>query len=84
MEPLKAGYVPLGTEFYAPDRLEAITADAEKQLTSAGIELIRTDPLISLGQEERAIRELRAAPWDFLIVNVINWIDPRAASRLLY
>lgn len=84
MEPLKAGYLPLGTEFYAPARLEAITADAEKQLASAGIELIRTDPLISLGQEERAIRELRAAPWDFLIVNVINWIDPRAASRLLY
>ena len=84
MEPLKAGYVPLGTEFYAPDRLNAITADAEKQLAAAGIELVRTDPMISLGQEERAIRELRAAPWDFLIVNVINWIDPRAASRLLY
>ena len=84
MEPLKAGYVPLGTEFYAPDRLNAITADAEKQLAAAGIELVRTGPMISLGQEERAIRELRAAPWDFLIVNVINWIDPRAASRLLY
>lgn len=84
MEPLKAGYVSLGTEFYVPDRLKAITADAEKQLTSAGIELVRTDPLFSLGQEERAIRDLRAAPWDFLIVNVINWIDPRAATRLLY
>ncbi len=84
METLRAGYVPLGTEFYAPDRLNAITADAEKQLAAAGIELVRTDPMISLGQEERAIRELRAQPWDFLIVNVINWIDPRAASRLLY
>ncbi len=84
MEALRAGYVPLGTEFYAPDRLNAITADAEKQLAAAGIELVRTDPMISLGQEERAIRELRAEPWDFLIVNVINWIDPRAASRLLY
>jgi L-fucose isomerase-like protein len=84
MEALRAGYVPLGTEFYAPDRLNAITADAEKQLAAAGIELVRTDPMISLGQEERAIRELRAQPWDFLIVNVINWIDPRAASRLLY
>ena len=84
MELLKAGYVSLGTEFYVPDRLNAITADAEKQLISAGIELVRTDPLFSLGQEERAIRDLRAAPWDFLIVNVINWIDPRAATRLLY
>ena len=84
MEPLKAGYVSLGTEFYAPERLKSITADAEKQLTSAGIGLIRTDPIFALGQEEKAIRELRAAPWDFLIVNVINWIDPRAATRLLY
>ena len=84
MEPLKAGYVSLGTEFYVPDRLIAISAGAEKQLTDGGIELARTDPVFALGQEERAIRELRAADWDFLIVNVINWIDPRASTRLLY
>ena len=84
MDPLIAGYVSLGTEFYVPDRLHAISAGAEKQLTDAGIELARTDPVFALGQEERAIRELKAADWDFLIVNVINWIDPRAASRLLF
>lgn len=84
MDGLKAGYVSLGTEFYVPDRLKAITADAERQLREGGIELIVTDPVFSLGQEERAIRELKAQPWDFLIVNVINWIDPRAAARLLY
>lgn len=84
MSNLKAGYVSLGTEFYVPERLNAITADAERQLTEAGIELVRTDPVFSLGQEERAIRELKAHPWDFLIVNVINWIDPRAATRILY
>jgi L-fucose isomerase-like protein len=84
MDVLKAGYVSLGTEFYVPDRLHAITADAERQLMAAGIQLVRTDPVFSLGQEERAIRELEAQPWDFLIVNVINWIDPRAATRLLY
>ena len=84
MNTLKAGYVSLGTEFYVPDRLRAITADAERQLTAAGIELVRTDPVFALGQEERAIRELKSRPWDFLIVNVINWIDPRAATRLLY
>ncbi len=83
MEPLRAGYVSLGTEFYVPERLQAITARCERQLEAAGIELARTDPLFALGQEERAIRELKAADWDFLIVNVINWIDPRAASRLL-
>jgi len=83
MEPLRAGYVSLGTEFYVPDRLQAITARAEAQLTAAGIELHRTAPLFALGHEERAIRELKAGDWDFLIVNVINWIDPRAASRLL-
>jgi hypothetical protein len=84
MQPLKAGYVSLGTEFYVPDRLHAISADAEKQLCAAGIELVPTSPVFALGQEERAIRELKAQPWDFLIVNVINWIDPRAATRILY
>ncbi len=84
MDTLRAGYVSLGTEFYVPERLKAITADAERQIQAGGIELVRTDPVFSLGQEERAIRELEARPWDFLIVNVINWIDPRAATRLLY
>jgi L-fucose isomerase-like protein len=84
MASLKAGYVSLGTEFYVPDRLKAISARAEKQLADAGLELVRTDPVFALGQEERAIQQLRSAPWDFLIVNVINWIDPRAATRLLY
>ncbi len=84
MEPLKAGYVSLGTEFYVPDRLIAISADAERQLLAAGLELVRTDPVFALGQEARAIQELKAQAWDFLIVNVINWIDPRSATRILY
>jgi L-fucose isomerase-like protein len=81
---LKAGYVALGTEFYVPERLREISAGAVRQLTEAGIEVAQTDPVFALGQEERAIRELKANPWDVLIVNVINWIDPRASSRLLY
>ncbi len=84
MEAIRAGYVALGTEFYVPERLKEISARAEKQLQAAGIELVKTDPVFSLGQEERAIAELKAQPWDFLLVNVINWIDPRAASRILY
>jgi L-fucose isomerase len=84
MKPLVAGYVSLGTEFYVPERLQAISADAERQLRAAGIELVRTDPVFALGQEGRAIQELEAQPWDVLIVNVINWIDPRAAARILY
>ena len=84
MEPLRAGYVSLGTEFYVPENLIAISADAERQLREAGIELVATAPVFALGQEERAIRELKSQPWDFLIVNVINWIDPRAATRMLY
>jgi L-fucose isomerase-like protein len=83
METLKAGYVALGTEFYVPDRLLEISARAEEQLGQGGIQLVRTDPVFALGQEERAIAELRGEPWDFLIVNVINWIDPRAATRIL-
>ena len=84
MQPLTAGYVSLGTEFYVPENLKRISADAENQIKAAGVSLVRTDPVFALGQEERAIRELKNQPWDFLIVNVINWIDPRAATRLLY
>jgi len=82
-EPLRAGYVALGSDFYEPARLAGISAGAEKQLRAAGIELVRTDPVFSLGQEERAIQELSAEKWDFLIVNVINWIEYRAATRVL-
>lgn len=84
MDALRAGYVSLGTEFYVPERLQEISADSEHQLRAAGIELMRTDPVFALGQEQRAIQELKSQPWDFLMVNVINWIDPRAATRLLY
>jgi L-fucose isomerase-like protein len=84
MQSLKAGYVSLGTEFYVPEKLKEISADAENQIRDAGVELVSTDPVFALGQEERAIQELRAASWDFLIINVINWIDPRAATRLIY
>jgi hypothetical protein len=80
MKDLRAGYVALGTEFYVPDRLNAISANAEEQLSAAGITMVRTDPVFALGQESRAIEELRSGDWDFLIVNVINWIDLRAAS----
>lgn len=39
MEPLKAGYVSFGTQFYMPERLKEISAGAEKQLTDNGITL---------------------------------------------
>ena len=84
MDKIKAGYVALGTEFYVPDKLNEISKNAESQLQQAGLELVKTSPVFALGQETRAIQELKTEPWDFLIVNVINWIDPRAASRILY
>jgi L-fucose isomerase-like protein len=84
MELLRAGYVPFGTEFYVPEQLREITSRAEKQLAEADIELVRTDPVVALGEEARAIKELKAERWDFLIANVMNWIDPRAATRILY
>jgi hypothetical protein len=71
--PLKAGYVSFGTQFYEPGRLKQISARAEQQLAAAGIELVRTDPVFGESTEpERAIRELKAEEWDFLIVNIIR------------
>lgn len=84
MEKLKAGYVSFGTMFYEPKRLKAISARAEKQLIEAGIELVRTDPVFGEGEEpERAIRELKKDDWDFLIANIVNWIEVRGVTRVL-
>ncbi len=84
MEKLKAGYVSFGTMFYEPKRLKEISARAEKQLTDSGIELVRTDPVFGEGREpERAIRELKKDEWDFLIANVVNWIEVRGVTRVL-
>jgi L-fucose isomerase-like protein len=79
----RAGYVAFGTSFYVPGKLKEISARAERQLAGE-MDLVRTDPVFGEGQEvERAIAELHAAPWDFLFVAVINWIDYRGVTRVL-
>ncbi len=84
MEPLKAGYVSFGTMYYEPKKLKEISARAEKQLVAGGIDLVRTDPVTGEGPEpKRAIRELKEKDWDFLIANVINWVDIRGVTRVL-
>ena len=82
---LTAGYVSFGTMFYEPGNLAMISARAEKQLEDGGIDLIKTAPVFGEGAEpERAIRELKAKPWDFLIINIINWVDTRGVFRVLH
>ena len=84
MEKLKAGYVSFGTQYYKPENLKTISARAESELEAAGIELARTDPVTGEGREpERAIAELKAGDWDFLIANIVNWIDVRGVMRVL-
>lgn len=85
MKKLTAGYVSFGTMFYEPSNLKMISARAEKQLTDAGLELCVTDPVFGEGIEpERAIKELKSCEWDFLFVNIINWIDTRGVFRVLH
>jgi L-fucose isomerase-like protein len=82
---LTAGYVSFGTMFYEPDNLVMISGRAEKQLEDAGINLVKTAPVYGETNEpERAIRELRAKSWDFLIINIINWVDTRGVFRVLH
>ena len=84
MEKLKAGYVSFGTQYYEPHRLKEISKKAEDQLIKAGIELVKTDPVFGESTEpERAIRELKREDWDFLIANIINWIEVRGVTRVL-
>jgi L-fucose isomerase len=85
LPPPRAAYVAFGTMFYEPANLALISANAEKQLAMAGIDLIKTAPVYGETIEpERAINELKAQTWDFLIVNIINWIDTRGVFRLLH
>ena len=85
MKKLTAGYVSFGTMFYEPSNLKMISARAEKQLIDAGLELCATDPVFGEGAEpERAIKELKSSEWDFLFVNIINWIDTRGVFRVLH
>jgi len=82
---MRAGYVSLGTMFYEPANLQMISARAEKQLAEAGLELVVTSPVYGEDTEpERAIRELKSQEWDFLFVNIINWIDTRGVFRVLH
>jgi L-fucose isomerase len=84
VEPLKAGYVSFGTQYYEPKNLAAISGRAEAQLAKADIELVRTDPVFGEGAEpERAIRELSVGGFDFLFANVVNWIEVRGVMRVL-
>jgi L-fucose isomerase-like protein len=84
MEELRAGYVSFGTQYYQPENLARITSRAESQLRAAGITLVRTDPVFGEGAgPQRAIRDLRAGEWDFLIANVLNWIEVRGVMRVL-
>jgi L-fucose isomerase-like protein len=80
---LRAGYVAFGSSLYDGGRLAGITARAERELSDAGLELVRTDPVSSNDHVSRAVGELSAAPWDFLIGNVVNWVEYRAATRVL-
>lgn len=82
-DPLRAGYVAFGSSLYDPARLEAVSERAERELLDAGIELVSTAPVYSVDHVERAVAELSAGSWDFLIANVINWVEYRAATRVL-
>jgi L-fucose isomerase-like protein len=84
-EKITVGYVSFGTQFYEPSNLKMISGWAEKQLTDAGLKLVRTDPVTGEEEEpERALKELRSRVWDFLFVNILNWIDTRGVFRVLH
>lgn len=81
---ITAGYVSFGTMFYEPGKLKEISNRAEDQLEKAGITLIKTDPVFGEDKEPlRAIEELKKKEWDFLIANIINWVDMRGVIRVL-
>jgi L-fucose isomerase-like protein len=79
---LTAAHVPLASYMYERDRIDAIAARAEAELREAGLALVTTGPVAHPDDVERAVAKLRSADWDLLILNVINWIDVRAAARV--
>jgi L-fucose isomerase-like protein len=82
-EPLTVGYVALGSAVYEPSRLSDISGRAALELRQAGLQLHATEPVYEVDGAARAIAELRSGDWDVLVANVINWVDYRAATRLL-
>jgi L-fucose isomerase-like protein len=82
-DPLRAGFVAFGSSLYDPGRLAEISRRAELELQEAGIQLQRTDPVWSVDHVERAVAELGAGSWDFLIASVVNWVEYRAVTRVL-
>jgi L-fucose isomerase-like protein len=88
MESLKAGYVSFNTSYVVDDsihkKLREMSESAIKQLEDAGIEIVQTDPVWGFGERvERAVKELKAEDWDFLIVNILQWIDYRGVMKVL-
>jgi len=84
METLKAGYVSFGTMFYEPQNLASISKRAENQLVDTGLQLTVASPVYGEeGEPERAIEELKREPWDFLILNIINWVDMRGVIKVI-
>ncbi len=82
-DPLRAGYVALGCSLYDPERLAVLGERAERELREAGLELVSTAPVYANDHVDRAIAELGAGAWDVLVANVVNWVDYRAATRVL-
>jgi len=80
--PLVAAHAPLASSMYPRGRLDEIAARAEAELRAAGLELVSTDPVTCPDDAGRAVAELTAAEWDLLILDVINWIDVRAAGQV--
>ncbi|MDX2196306.1 MAG: hypothetical protein NW207_07805 [Cytophagales bacterium] len=82
---LTCGYVAFGTQFYEPKNLFDISARAEKQLKDAGLELLHAG--VVYGETDlptNAIEFLKKQEFDFLFVNIINWIDTRGVFRVLH
>jgi L-fucose isomerase-like protein len=44
---------------------------------------VRTAPVYANEHVDRAVSELSVGTWDVLIANVVNWVDYRAATRVL-
>ncbi len=75
MEKTKAGFVGFGCNSFPREVIEKRSQEARKGVESKGIQVLYTDPVSTLREANRAIEDLSAENFDFLILCIASWIE---------
>jgi len=75
MEKVKAGFVGFGSKDMPREVINKRSEEARKGVESKGIEVLYTDPVSTLQQAYRAVKDLKKEDFDFLILCIASWAE---------